>query len=173
MMKKTFVIILMMIMMVSVVSVSADVIGETPELTPCTVNSDCDDNNDCTNDICDTSKNLCSNSLKDAGTSCDDDNGYCYAGFCEDLKDGGEDCSANYECNTNSCVGGNCEYECKIPGLSCSANSDCCSDVCVANTCKSEIFSIPGAFKCLGTEGCYETLCYSDEYQNNFFSYSY
>lgn len=49
---------------------------------PCTMNSDCDDSNECTINTCDTSANLCESVPVANDIACDGGNGTCQSGHC-------------------------------------------------------------------------------------------
>jgi hypothetical protein len=85
----------------------------------CVFNTECDDGDSCTDDIC-VSGVCVSNSVPNcctADTECDD----------------------NYECTTDSCIAGTCTYD-PLPGccqfnIECDDGNDCTTDVCIANQC--------------------------------------
>jgi len=108
----------------------------------CTLDSDCNDNNECTNDICNVTTGKCINNPVSDNTACT--GGICCGGTCT-----GATCSVNTDCNDgNSCTidscynGGTCSAYCGYQDITQCINDDgCCPSGCDYtndNDCSSE-----------------------------------
>lgn len=143
----------------------------------CTDASECNDNLDCTEDVC--SAGECSHTLVDdcceIGDSCDDGDG-CTNDLC--LPDNTcsnaaiarcctsvEDCNEDVDtCQTQSCVDLVCVIEdepnCCATGDDCDDNVQCTIDICVNNQC---VNTLEGPGCCLETSDCVDgDLCTMD-----------
>lgn len=152
-------------------------------LVKCIWNSDCNDNNECTNDQC--SSGYCSNTAVPDGTICSGSPGKCCFGICD--KDGtiiGSDYSAG--CRTGpSCIGpsnwgyssanqgslcggsnciecnsGHCDYH---DNSNCIGNCDQCSENCISNPslCSGNCPTCSGSgttFSCIANDA----MCYGN-----------
>ncbi|MCD6414791.1 MAG: hypothetical protein J7L23_04170 [Candidatus Diapherotrites archaeon] len=104
----------------------------------CKSSSDCNDNNDCTIDLC--VKGFCQISWP----HCGDNDGCCPPG-CTHSEDsdcsGGTGCSSSSDCNDNnpctsdSCDGGDCKHHSLADGTSCGTGKICCSGKCSSPAC--------------------------------------
>ena len=79
------------------------------ELAGCDINSDCDDGNPCTDDLCNNF--VCSNTADNTNfctdsNPCTDDT--CSAGTCSSTPDNGNLCSDGVACTMDACSGGSC-----------------------------------------------------------------
>ncbi len=102
-------------------------------LPECTTNDQCDDNNECTMDVCDTTTGTCTHPII-SGTTCDDNN-LCTIndtcnenGVCEGEEvtcDDGDPCTTG-TCNPDT---GQCEY-----GPKCDDENPCTTDTCDPTT---------------------------------------
>ncbi len=146
----------------------------------CTNDSHCDDNNPCTQDVCDVSAGTCSQSPQ-AG-SCDDGNlctsgDTCMAGLCRGTAIScgtapGECYAAAGTCNAAS---GQCEYPAKSGGTACTADQEVCTrDVCDGNGACTHPPQISGATcddgqicshsdRCNGNGACQGTTIVCDD----------
>lgn len=109
----------------------------------CRTGPDCDDQNPCTSDVCDTANGLCSHTPSSSG-ACDDGNGctltdVCVNGVCTGMDP--KDCSTGApECykpsGTCDPATGDCVYQESNPGTPCD-DGDACTQVdgCQAGTC--------------------------------------
>lgn len=138
----------------------------------CQTNSDCDDDNPCTDDLCD---GICSH--LDNSAACDDgefcngedtcSNGNCsaHAGSPCDGPDGDSDCRESCDEGADSCLandpdgsacpggtcskgecGPSCAKECSPRGNECDDNNACTTDECVEGCCVHE--TLPDNNKC-------------------------
>lgn len=126
----------------------------------CSLDSDCDDSNDCTEDTCQnptTCNAQCSSTLRADHTSCNDDTGECCAGNC---------CLSTFgDCCSGACVADgtppNCDGNCGgAPcGSSCCTDAEmCCSGVCAAPGTAPNCDGSCGGLVCLGS-CCSESNC--------------
>jgi parallel beta-helix repeat protein len=133
---------------------------ETRSCGECTLDSDCDDGDSCTEDSCDLGAcehtNICECETNadcddtDPCTShecvnnyceyedicgCEDDSdcpdGYCLAGDCVDCLSN-SDCDDSDPCTIDSCVGNDCEY---TNICECQDDSDCSEGICLEGEC--------------------------------------
>ncbi|MBW2222647.1 MAG: hypothetical protein JRF54_00240, partial [Deltaproteobacteria bacterium] len=116
---------------------------------------DCDDENECTEDLCDSETGNCSNPAVEDGSDCNEGAGMCVEGTCMDVDrcegvtcgDTGNDCTAEM-CNiqtgdcdvmnvqdgtscdegTGACSAGECVDDNLCDGVDCSSNNDCVQD---------------------------------------------
>ncbi len=107
----------------------------------CADDSDCDDGNTCTKDICDA-YNECVYYDKDDGTPCDDGNVCTHSDTCSQGQCMGTpiDCDDGNGCTYDSCDGnGNCQHDCydDYQQHGCSADS-----VCVDCACKQSVMIV-------------------------------
>jgi len=99
----------------------------------CETGADCNDDNECTNDICDSASGTCSNAPVDDGTDCTFDgvSGVCVSGVCGENRCEGVMC----EDDGNECTGDVCNFAdgtCNVPdGTSCSSGA-CLDGACTA-----------------------------------------
>ena len=142
---------------------------------PCSLNSDCNDYNSCTTDIC-NSAGTCSASCSNTQiVSCINNDGCCPSG-CNSIND--NDCSVN--CGNGICESGencgNCLVDCPCPSGEiccsgscttppCSLNSDCndynscTTDICnSAGTCSASCSNNP-ITSCINNDGCCPSGC--------------
>jgi hypothetical protein len=102
----------------------------------CETGAGCNDDNECTNDVCDSASGTCSNTPVEDDTACDFDGfpGLCKAGVCEDAMlcegvecdDDGNECTE--DCNPAT---GTCDYASVGDGTACSGGA-CIDGVCTA-----------------------------------------
>ena len=106
--------------------------GYDPDWKPsapvaCTGDANCNDNNPCTDDSCDTDTGECSNSPVADGTVCGID-GWCESGFCVEPEcQIDEDCDDFNDCTSNSCNGWMCQFDPR-PGAICDDGDSCTTD---------------------------------------------
>ncbi len=113
---------------------------DSPECTggseECTSNADCDDNDPCTTDTCDSSGN-CRNTQV---TQCRDNDGCCPAGCTSqndnDCTGGSEECTSNTDCDDNDpCTADSCDSSgnCRNTQVTlCRDNDSCCPAGCTS-----------------------------------------
>ena len=99
---------------------------------------DCNDDDDCTADVCDPADGSCSNDDEMDGTSCDFDGaaGVCMSGVCEDaMLCDGVDCDDANECTMDLCdpLDGSCNNPGTNEGGTCDASGD--PGTCQSGTC--------------------------------------
>jgi hypothetical protein len=124
----------------------------TVTMDPCT-SMNCDDNNACTTDTCDTAtgcvytpivcndNNACTTDTCDTATGCVftlvviDDNDACTIDACDTatgaITHTAMDCNDNDGCTMDSCVAGVCEHTAR----DCNDNDVCTTDSCVSGNC--------------------------------------
>jgi hypothetical protein len=120
---------------------TASAAGGTP-VPDCTVDSDCDDSDSCTLDVCNTGDGTCSNN----------DSGLCECVTDAECDDG-DSCTTN-TCLGNVCVAGNSGTCCTNNGgdAFCDDSDSCTADTCNANgTCTS---ADNGLCECVNDAGC-------------------
>ena len=99
----------------------------------CEIGADCNDDNECTNDVCDSASGTCSNTPVDDGTDCTFDgvSGVCVSGVCGENLCEGVVC----EDDGNECTDDVCNFAdgtCNVPdGTSCNAGA-CLDGACTA-----------------------------------------
>jgi len=131
----------------------------------CTNNSECNDNNPCTNDVCSSGKCVNTNKIND--TSCGEGM-VCQNGVCVEITPEPE-CTNNSECNDNnpctndSCSSGECVNTNKINGSSCGNNMVCQSGTCVEITPEPECTNNS---QCNDNNPCTNDVCSSGECVN-------
>lgn len=149
-----------------------------PNVNPCD-GVDCDDDDDCTADLC--VDGGCSNLTVADGSPCADGSGSCQAGDCV-IPDGCEGvvCNDGNDCTIGSCDAGNCSYddapdgqlcnggagtceagECKEPAVcegGCDDGKECTSDSCLAGTCVNTDVA-DGTSCAAGTGSCESGSC--------------
>ena len=107
----------------------------------CLSHGDCEDNNICTTDICDTTAGTCSNVSVDDGTVCGA-NVICCGGICSSAT-----CSTDTECNdNNACTMDICDF----------------SGTCSASCSNTEIII------CIDEDGCCPEGCTNELDSNNY-----
>jgi len=110
--------------------------GGMPDLC---MDVDCDDGNECTEDLCDPADGTCDNPAETDGTMCDFEGvgGICMSGVCEDagLCDG-IDCSDGNECTEDLCdpVDGSCDNPAEMDGTVCDFGG--VGGVCMSGVCE-------------------------------------
>jgi len=119
--------------------------GADPACVSCQADADCEDNNACTTDTCDTDTSLCVNTPVDDGETCDDGL-FCTVGdVCTGGRCGGtsRDCSSlTNQCNQGICDedGNQClaqpanEGQTCDDGLYCTLGETCQAGVCTGDT---------------------------------------
>jgi hypothetical protein len=105
------------------------------------VEADCDDGNECTDDVCDATDGSCSNSAVDDGTECNGGAGECVEGTCADIdRCENVDCTSLNECvedgtcdpATGMCIDG----DSRPAGTPCGDGGSCDGEgICKINTC--------------------------------------
>ena len=122
----------------------------------CTTNIDCNDGNECTNDIC--SSGVCTYSNKVDGTSCSSGGGVCNSGYCSlfECSDG-----QTQQCTIDGCTGtrtctNHIWGSCVKNDPNCGNGDKTCTQLggkqCYADTCSSlNMTSISGASDCTGS----------------------
>lgn len=146
-------------------------ICKNDECVFCSVNADCEDNNGCTDDICDPQAG-CSNSPNNA--SCDDGDACTVNDTC-----GGGTCQAGMlmECTTpgdcespnGMCIGGACVYPTQDNGTPCD-DSDLCtlSDQCTNGFCLGTAMACTTPGICEeGAGACTNGVCFYQPSANN------
>ena len=101
---------------------------------------ECDDDNDCTHDLCNQADGTCSNMPLSDGTVCDFEGfpGVCMDGVCEDAKlCEGVDCDDSNDCTEDTCdrLDGSCDHTAKPDETPCNNGAGTCgSGICGACT---------------------------------------
>ncbi len=95
----------------------------------CTIDADCNDSNECTNDTCDTTSGSCRFTPKAEGTACGDSS--------DTVCDNPDTCSAEGFCQDNNEP--DVITACGDQGVECSVD-----DYCVAGACQDNGFESPG-----------------------------
>jgi len=146
-----------------------DVCGQLPT---CHVDADCNDGNDCTQDICnhgvcDSLPVLdCCNSDSDC-----DDNILCTADSCvghvcafqpiPDCCVSNSDCDDGDACTSDSCTGGHCVQSailgCCHSDQDCDDGNPCSQDACLGNQCAFE--TVPDCSSCQNDGDCHGGIC--------------
>jgi hypothetical protein len=119
--------------------------------------ADCDDGNECTDDLCDPADGSCNNEAVDDGTACDDGAGACSSGVCVpvDLCEG-VDCDDDNECTNDLCdpADASCSNEAVDDGTACDGGAG----TCVEGTCEEidfcEDVSCPSDSECVEDGTC-------------------
>lgn len=143
-----------------------DFVGITGVCDECTQDTDCDDNNNCTDNICTITNKCLFVTIPDcclSNTDCDDDDEctddictltnkclFIPIPECEDANDEcaiDTDCDDGDECTTDSCVDNECLFtaipECCISDTECDDSDDCTDDICtVSHQCL--LIPVPG-----------------------------
>ena len=104
----------------------------------CTVDAECDDLNECTDDFCDAGTCLFAEVAED--TVCDGGTGICCGGACSaPACDGAADCGDGSDCTTDTCLNpGTCAAACDNTGApdgTVCASGECCGGVCCGDLC--------------------------------------
>jgi subtilisin len=129
----------------------------------CNVDSDCDDLNPCTDDVC---VNGACAVVADDGNTCD--GGICCGGSCTTPACATDsDCSDDNSCTANTCLGaGTCDASCSSTDLadesSCSvANSAgvCCRGACQAGATSCDLVCLPVGAVCSSDADCCRGRC--------------
>lgn len=126
---------------------------------------DCDDDDDCTRDVCNPDDGTCLNSVEDDGTSCSlgDVAGICAAGQCEEAGlCGGLSCDDGNECTNDICdseENGPCRNEARVNGTVCDFEGQ--EGICFDGVCED-------AGECANTDcrdgiECTQDLCVRGE----------
>ena len=110
----------------------------------CTLDSECNDNNVCTQDTCES--NVCSNLPANNGAVCS--SGYCLNGVCSQCAIN-SNCDDGNSCTENICSAGVCSYPAKTDGAACPGGT------CVAGQCSGTCTNVctPGSKQCDGASG--------------------
>jgi hypothetical protein len=129
----------------------------------CLTNADCDDANDCTTDVCNTTDGTCSNTSKPPGSACTTDNNVCTtdtcdsAGVCRHVNNtnpctDGNACTAGDHCSNGLCVG---------TPFNCDDGNACTTDSCLAGVCQHVNNTIPcdDGSSCTTGDRCASGLC--------------
>jgi hypothetical protein len=97
----------------------------------CTDNPSCDDDNECTTDVCDVATGICANAP--STDECTDDGN---------------------SCTTDVCDAGACTHPVKADNVACTDDEDACTnDICLAGTCKNK-FDVLKCPDCLKDSHC-------------------
>lgn len=146
----------------------------------CTGAPDCDDDNACTTDTCDTVSGKCSFTALEDGTDCDTDGESCTSDVCQagecvqtTLADG-EECDPDAEaCTIDACSAGVCTHSAGptcacTQDTQCNDNNPCTTDTCNGGTCSFANSTAAcsdnnictnndmcSAGECGGTDACY------------------
>jgi hypothetical protein len=130
----------------------------------CTSDVDCNDLNQCTDDVCinpGTINSYCYYPNKSNGTSCDDGlfctvSDQCSSGVCVGTT---RDCSDGNECTNDTCNEDldQCQHSNKLEGTLCGLARDCPSDACVGP--KAYFYPDDGHDTCNGQGVCVEYSC--------------
>jgi hypothetical protein len=129
--------------------------GGTPD--DCTVDSDCDDGNECTNDSCDAG--ACDNTAVSDGAACSDDGNectddLCSAGACGHFANANSCTDDGDSCTDDVCGGGSCTHP---DNGSCQSGDGPCAQYCS----NPVTFTFSGSYQSgsLGANAtCHETL---------------
>jgi len=114
-----------------------------------------DDDNECTDDVCDPATGMCGHVTVEDDTACDFGGlpGLCKAGVCVDaMRCVGVECDDGNECTNDVCVPatGNCDHTPVEDGTGC-ADGVCrqgvCGPLCVANICECSEAGIRAAIE--------------------------
>jgi hypothetical protein len=165
-----------------------DALGAVEYQKTCTLDSDCDDNNECTDDACDNSTGQCVYTPMPDGTLCS--LGICCAGNCvAPTCSSDSDCDGDNACTIGSCNSqGTCDAYCSYTEITecidgdgccpagCVTDSDCavtetCGDkYCAGSALGEDCFSCPEDCRCAGKNCsnacCGDEIC-SNENKNN------
>jgi len=111
---------------------------ESPHTTGCTSNTQCNDGNDCTTDLC--SAGVCQNAVQPNGTACSDDSNLCtddvcMAGLCTHPANTASCPDDGDSCTDDVCTAGVCTHP-DNGSCGCSSDSECDDgNVCTGDTC--------------------------------------
>ena len=102
----------------------------------CLSKEDCNDNNECTEDVCNTETGVCSNDSVNDNTVCGID-GICCGGICSSvICSTNTDCDDNNACTINNTCNfpGTCSASCSYTEIiSCTDDDGCCPEGCINN----------------------------------------
>jgi len=113
-------------------------VGCSDAQSECETGADCNDDNECTNDVCESASKTCANTSVEDDTACDFDGfpGLCKAGVCEDaMVCEGVEC----EDDGNECTEDVCDPEDGTCGVPVQDGTPCSSGACLDGACTSLI----------------------------------
>ena len=138
--------------------------GGTPDLCADAATR-CDDNNECTQNLCEPTDGMCSNPNETNGTSCDFSGlpGICTDGVCEDAglcDDAATRCDDSNECTQNLCepTDGVCSNPAEPDATVCEFAPGV-GGVCTAGACEDAMLCADAATRCDDANQCTEDDC--------------